>query len=291
MAGHWRLRSGGRSARDISSERTLEFFAATASIPRKERGMPWDPRRYLTFGIERTRPALELLARVPHDRPRRVVDLGCGPGNSTRLLQDRWPDAHVTGVDSSAEMLAEARTHAGIRWQLADLGDWRPREPHDVVFSNAALHWLDSHATLFPRLMEALAPGGVLAVQMPTNFASASHRLVDHVASDGPWQAKLKPLLRAEPVDEPAAYYRFLAPQAKKLDIWQTEYLHVLEGDNPVADWTRGSLLVPLLAALEEAERSAFEAEYRRRVKAAYPPQADGKTLYPFKRLFIVAQA
>jgi trans-aconitate 2-methyltransferase len=252
--------------------------------------MPWEPEKYLTFAAERTRPAAELLARVSYETPRRVVDLGCGPGNSTRLLRDRWPDAHVTGVDSSEEMLAEARAHAGIEWQRSALETWCPGAPLDVIFSNAALHWLGDHPALFPRLMEALAPGGVLAVQMPSNFASPSHRLVHDVASEGPWHATLAPRLRPDPVHEPAAYYRILAPHAKRLDIWQTEYLHVLAGDNPVADWTRGSLLVPLLGALGETERGAFEAEYRRRVKAAYPPEADGRTLYPFKRLFIVGE-
>ncbi len=252
--------------------------------------MPWDPRTYLSFGAERARPAIDLLARVPHERPRRVVDLGCGPGNSTLLLRDRWPEAHVTGVDSSEEMLAEARKDSAIRWEQADIARWRPRERHDVIFSNATLHWLADHAALLPCLMAALAPGGVLAVQMPRNFASASHLVVRAVVSGGPWEARLKPLVRLDPVHEPAAYYRILAPHARGLDIWQTEYLHVLEGDNPVADWARGSLLVPLLGALDDPERSAFEAEYRRRVKAAYAPQADGRTLFPFKRLFIVAQ-
>lgn len=252
--------------------------------------MPWEPRTYLSFGAERTRPAVDLLARVPLERPRRVVDLGCGPGNSTRLLRERWPEADVTGVDSSEAMLVEARTHAGIRWERADLAHWRPREPCDVIFSNATLHWLDDHAALLPRLLAGLAPGGVLAVQMPRNFASASHVVVRDLAAGGPWAAKLTPLLRVDPVAEPAAYYRMLAPHAKALDVWQTEYLHVLDGDNPVADWGRGSLLVPLFAALDEPERPAFEAESRRRIRAAYAPEADGRTLFPFKRLFIVAR-
>jgi trans-aconitate 2-methyltransferase len=250
----------------------------------------WDPGTYLAFAAERTRPAADLLARVPHERPRRIIDLGCGPGNSTRLLRERWPEAEITGLDGSEAMLAEARKQPGIRWEQGDIARWRPRTPYDLIFSNATLQWLDDHAALLPVLAGALVPGGVLAVQMPRNFASPSHRLVREMLADPRWDARLRSLLRADPVDDPAAYYRLIAPHARALDIWLTEYLHVLEGDNPVADWTRGTYLVPLLAALDEPDRAAFEAEYRSRVLAAYPPQPDGKTLFPFKRLFIVAR-
>ncbi len=252
--------------------------------------MTWDPQKYLMFGAERTRPAIDLLARVPHDRPRRVVDLGCGPGNSTLLLRERWPEADVTGIDSSEEMLAEARTQTGIRWERADIAHWQPRERYDLIFSNATLQWLDDHAGLFPSLLAALAPGGVLAVQMPRNFASASHRAVRDVLADGPWDEKLRLLLRADPVHDASTYYRMLAPHARALDIWETEYLHVLAGENPVGDWTRGTYVVPLFAALGTAEGGVFEAEYRSRITAAYSREADGKTLFPFRRLFIVAR-
>jgi trans-aconitate 2-methyltransferase len=250
----------------------------------------WDPAKYLEFAGHRLRPAVDLLARVPAATPRVVHDLGCGAGNVTRLLRERWPDAHVTGVDGSATMLAAARSAVpGVTWVEADIGSWRGPRPADVVFSNAALHWLDDHARLFPRLVDGLAPGGTLAVQMPRNHGAPSHTEMVLAAEAGPWRDRLRPALRARPVAEPAVYHDILAPHVSRLDIWETAYLHVLEGDNPVVEWTRGSSLKPLLDALAEPERSAFEAEYARRIARAYPPRPDGRTLYPFRRLFIVA--
>lgn len=252
--------------------------------------MPWNPVQYLAFGNERLRPALELLARVALASPATIVDLGCGAGNVTRFLRERWPDAVILGVDNSREMLAKAAEAPGIAWECADLNDWSPPASVDLVYSNAVLHWLDNHAALFPRLAGYVKPGGVLAIQMPNNFAAPSHTCAFRAARNGPWEARLEGLLRPTPVLARSAYYDLLAPLARRVDIWETEYLQVLEGENPVAEWTRGSLLVPLLQALQEPERSAFETEYRRRVKEAYPPGADGKTLFPFKRLFIVAE-
>lgn len=253
--------------------------------------MPWNPTQYLSFGGERLRPALDLLARVTLDRPAAIVDLGCGAGNVTRVLQERWPDAAVTGVDNSPQMLAEAaRSAPGIAWENADLAHWRSAGPLDLIYSNAALHWLDDHPSLFPHLLGQLSRGGVLAVQMPNNFSEPSHACAFESAAAGPWRGRLAPLLRTAPLLTAAAYYDLLAPLTRHLDIWQTEYLHVLDGDNPVAAWTRGSLLVPLLESLQEGERDAFESDYRTRVRAAYPPRADGRTLFPFRRLFIVAE-
>jgi trans-aconitate 2-methyltransferase len=250
----------------------------------------WDPAKYLEFAAPRLRPALDLLARVPATAPAVVHDLGCGAGNVTRLLRARWPDAAVTGVDGSAAMLDAARAAVpGVTWIEADIGAWRDPRPADVVFSNAALHWLDDHRTLFPRLAAGLAPGGVLAVQMPRNHGAPSHTEMVAAAETGPWAARLRPALRARPVAEPAVYHDILAPHVSRLDIWETEYLHVLEGDNPVVEWTRGSALKPLLDALPEPERSRFLGEYATRVARAYPPRPDGRTLFPFRRLFLVA--
>jgi trans-aconitate 2-methyltransferase len=252
--------------------------------------MPWNPAQYLAFGDLRRRPAVDLLARVPLERPTTVLDLGCGPGNVTALLASRWPGARITGVDSSAEMLARAaRDFPGIAWQRADLATWCPPAGADLIYSNAALHWLDDHRGLFPRLLVSLAPGGVLAVQMPNNYAAPSHQCAYQAARGGPWRAALEPLLRPAPLLAAEEYYDLLAPRAAGVEIWQSDYLQVLEGDNPVAEWTRGSLLMPLLDALAEPQRSAFEADYRRRVAAAYPRRADGKTLFPFRRLFLLA--
>lgn len=253
--------------------------------------MPWDPTLYAAFAAPRLRPAADLLARIAADSPALVTDLGCGTGNVTRLLAARWPGAEVVGVDSSPEMLRAAAAEAGaVRWVRGDAGTWTPERPVDVVFSNAALHWLDGHDTLFPRLMGLLAPGGVLAVQMPHNHHAASHTAMAEAAEAGPWAERLRPLARRLPVGEPSFYYGVLAPLASELDLWETEYLHVLDGDDPVVRWTMGTALRPLLDALDAAERPAFLAEYARRVAAAYPRRPDGRTLFPFRRLFLVAR-
>jgi trans-aconitate 2-methyltransferase len=250
----------------------------------------WDPAQYLAFAGPRLRPALDLVARVPLAAPAVVYDLGCGAGNVTRLLTARWPAAAVTGVDGSASMLAAARAAApGGTWVEADLAAWRAPRPADLLFSNAALHWLTDHSRLFPRLVADLAPGGVLAVQMPRNHGAPSHTEMVAAAQAGPWRERLRAALRPRPVSGPAVYYDLLQPHVSQLDIWETEYLHVLDGDNPVVEWTRGSALKPLLDALEEPERSGFVAEYAARIGRAYPRRPDGRTLLPFRRLFIVA--
>jgi trans-aconitate 2-methyltransferase len=253
----------------------------------------WDPNQYLKFTDHRLRPALDLLAQIPLAEPRSVYDLGCGPGTVTRLLAERWPNARVVGVDSSAEMLAKARKEtSSVAFEQADIAHWSPPAPADLLFTNATLHWLDDHAALLPRLAAQLAPGGVLAIQMPDNRTSPSHLLMDEAAAGGPWHAKLA---RLRPVygslQSPDAYYRMLAPVAAQVDIWETTYLHVLEGDNPVVEWTKGTALRPYLDALEEPDRAAFLAGYAARIAAAYPKQADGRTLLPFHRIFVVARA
>jgi len=254
--------------------------------------MAWDPAQYLKFAGPRLRPALDLLQRIDIDFPEIVYDLGAGAGNVTRLIAARWPDAHVVGVDSSAEMLAKATAeNPGIDWQQADLATWRPSRPADVIYSNAALHWLDNHDELLVALLGGLKPGGVLAVQMPRNFGAPSHTSITETALDGPWRPVLEPMLRPSPVAEPAVYYDLLAPRAAALDIWETEYLQVLDGPNPVKEWTKGTWLLPLLAALEEPERSRFEAAYGERVASFYPPRRDGKTLFPFRRMFLIARS
>jgi trans-aconitate 2-methyltransferase len=264
--------------------------------------MAWDPAQYLKFAGPRLRPALDLLQRIDVAAPSSVYDLGCGAGNVTRLIAARWPEARVVGIDSSREMLAKAAEPAGrpatdgrpaarIAWQEADLATWRPDRPADIIYSNAALHWLDGHDTLLSGLVGALAPTGVLALQMPRNFAAPSHTLITETALGGSWRRVLEPLLRPAPVAEPEFYYDLLAPLAASLDIWETEYLQVLDGANPVKEWTKGTWLLPLLAALDEPERSRFEAAYAERVAAAYPPRRDGKTLFPFRRMFLIATA
>lgn len=250
----------------------------------------WDPSQYLQFSQPRLRPALELLARVALESPARVYDLGCGTGAVTRLMAQRWPQGQVTGVDASASMLGAAgEGPANLRWQRQDIARWRPEGTPDLIYSNAALHWLPDHAELFPRLLASLAAKGVLAVQMPRNFAAPSHTAIGEAARAGPWRSRLEPLLHETPVASPAWYLDLLSAHAASVDVWETEYFQVLRGDNPVKEWTKGTWLAPLLAALPEPERSQFEQAYAERVARAYPRRADGTTLLPFKRLFLVA--
>jgi trans-aconitate 2-methyltransferase len=219
-----------------------------------------------------------------------VVDLGCGAGNVTKSLRERWPAAAIVGIDNSPEMLAGAeKEEPTITWREGDLTTWEPEAPVDVIYSNAALQWAGDHAVLFPRLFGCLAPGGVLALQMPRNFGEPSHTSMKAAAAAGPWAETLARVARRDPVSEPAFYYGVLASRAQQVDIWETRYQQVLTGENPVAEFTKGTWLKPLLDALEEPERSGFENEYRRLVLAAYPPREDGTTLFPFQRLFIVA--
>jgi trans-aconitate 2-methyltransferase len=251
--------------------------------------MTWDPDIYLRFAGHRFRPVLDLVQRITLKAPTRIVDLGCGTGSGSILLKSRWPEASITGVDGSADMLAKARAEdTDIDWVEADLNHWSSERPVDLIFSNAALHWLDDHQTLFPRLLDMISPGGQLAVQMPRNYSAPGLSLVNETALDGPWRTRLEPIVRPIPVSEPRFYHGLIAPRVAALDMWETEYIQVLEGDNPVADWTRGSWMAPLLEALNEPERSAFDSEYRRRVAKAYPKEADGRTLFPFRRLFFV---
>jgi trans-aconitate 2-methyltransferase len=262
--------------------------------------MAWDPAQYLKFAGERLRPAVDLIARVPLAAPGTVVDLGCGTGNVTRLLAERYPAAAITGVDDSLPMLERAAADgpAGgrIRWCRGDLARWEPAadEPApELVFSNAALHWLDDHAGLFSRLFAAVAAGGVLAVQMPNQFHAPSHVALADVAGGPRWRERLGPALRPVPVAAPQAYYEWLAADADGIDLWSTEYLHVLpaadDGEHPVVAWTRGTALLPFLARLDPDLGRAFVDDYRDRVAAAYPPRPDGTVLFAFRRQFLVA--
>lgn len=252
--------------------------------------MVWDPQQYLAFAAPRLQPAIDLLARIPVEAPRTVVDLGCGPGNVTPLLQDRWPDADITGLDNSDEMLARAREAVPeVQFEKVDVSQWHPSQQYDVIFSNAALQWVEGHETLFPQIAAHVTPGGVLAIQMPRNFEAPSHSLMLDVVREGPWRELLEPVWVAVPTQLPAFYYSLLDPLCRDLQIWETEYIQVLEGENPVAEYTKGTWLSRFLNPLDEPWRSEFETLYRARVAAAYPPQSNGKTLFPFRRQFILA--
>ncbi len=259
--------------------------------------MTWEPAQYLQFAGERLRPAVDLLARVPLERPRTIVDLGCGAGNVTRLLAERWPDARIIGVDNSAEMLEKARAETGndARFQFitADLATWEPEARVDLVYSNAALQWLRGHDVLFPRVAAMVATGGVLAVQMPDNFRAPSHTAIDELARGERWRAKLESAARGPGIAGMADYLGWLAPVTSHVDMWFTEYVQILaardDGEHPVAAWTKGTRLVPILAALDERERGEFLRDYSQRLLVAYPTRADGSVVFPFRRQFIVA--
>ncbi len=250
----------------------------------------WDPALYLKFTDHRLRPALDLMARVPLPQATTIYDLGCGPGNVTTLLAERWPGARVTGVDASPEMLAKARALPGITWQQADLARWRAETPADLVYSNAAFHWLDDHATLFPHLLAQVRPGGFLAVQMPRQQVNPTHRVLYEVAREPAWAAAAVPGLRENPVATPEQYFAWLNRDAAALDIWEVEYLQVLEGDNAVLNWVLGSIARPVVDRLPPDQQQTFLERYGDRLAAAYPRRPDGRTLLPFRRLFIVAQ-
>jgi trans-aconitate 2-methyltransferase len=256
----------------------------------------WDPDQYSKFSDHRLRPALALLDRVPLASPRVIYDLGCGPGEVTLLLAERWPAAAIYGLDNSREMLAKAAEKPGtIRWIEADVRHWQPDEPPDLLFSNATLHWVEGHRELFPRLIGFLSPGGALAVQMPLSWAAPSHRLMRETLADGGpggqplGSPELRQAVARDWVEKAEVYYDLLAGCTRSLDLWETEYLQVLEGEDPVLEWVKGTGLRPILNGLDDREREIFLAEYTRRLRAAYPVRADGRTLYPFRRLFLVA--
>ncbi|MEN3359501.1 MAG: trans-aconitate 2-methyltransferase [Mycobacteriales bacterium] len=252
----------------------------------------WDPQQYDVYADERSRPFYELLARVPVQRPRQVVDLGCGNGALTAALAERWPEAAVLGVDSSAEMLAEAagRELPGrLAFQLGGIESWQPSSALNLLISNAALQWVPGHGDMLGRLLAWLVPGGFLAFQVPGNFGFPSHTILADLCRSPRWSGRLGALAgRGAAVLEPAGYLSRLAALGCEVDAWETTYLHVLAGTDPVLGWVRGSALRPVLAALG-ADAAEFEREYGARLRDAYPARPYG-TVFPFRRLFVVAR-
>jgi trans-aconitate 2-methyltransferase len=252
----------------------------------------WDPGAYLAYADERTRPARDLLAAVDVADPSYVVDLGCGTGTSTQVLAARWPRAEILGLDSSVEMIAAAGDDPGglVRYAVADVRDWRPERPVDVIFSNALFQWVPGHLNLFDAWLPSLAPGGRLAVQVPGNFDAPTHALLRQVCGTPRWRGLLGGFAgRREAAHSPAEYVARLGRAGRPLDVWETTYLHVLHGDDPVVRWVSGTALRPVLAALDAhgEGRAEFLAEYATLLRAAYPAGPAG-TILPFRRIFVV---
>jgi len=273
-------------------------------------GLPaWDPEQYRYHATPRLRPLYDLLARIPElpsPRPR-IADLGCGPGGPSVLLAERWPRAVITGYDLSEAMLSQARAYSGpttggghLDFVHADIATWRPEHPYDLIISNAALQWVlpaegkgrgEGHTERFPVWTEALRPGGVLAFQVPGNFDAPSHTLLTELRTSPRWRDRLGDGAGRRSVAEPVEYARVLADLGCEIDVWETTYVHVLTGEDPVLEWAKGTALLPVLTALDDdpVAREAFLAEYRDLLREAYPPGPHG-TLFPFRRIFAVAR-
>ncbi|WP_433889853.1 trans-aconitate 2-methyltransferase [Streptomyces sp. CA-111067] len=264
----------------------------------------WDPQQYLRHSGHRTRPFLDLLTRIgdlPGGGAPRIADIGCGPGNVTALLADRWPGARITGYDSSPEMLHEAERYAGptagggaLDFRAADAARWTPEEPYDLIVSNAALQWVPGHAERFPDWLDHLAPGGVLAFQVPGNFTAPSHALLAELCDTPRWRTTLDGHgRRYVHILSPAEYLeRLTVLGCEPVDVWESTYVQLLQGEDPVLEWTKGTALRPVLTALEGNPTAAaeFVGQYRDLLRKAYPPGAHG-TVFPFRRIFAVARA
>jgi trans-aconitate 2-methyltransferase len=252
----------------------------------------WNPELYLRYASYRARPADDLLPRLTIKVPGAIYDLGCGPGTLTKRLKDAWPGRSVTGIDASDAMLAEARRKfpdAGIAWEQGDIATWVAPAPAALVFANASFHWVPDHRRLIPRLFAQVAPGGTLAFQIPRSGIEPAHDCIRALKDLPRWKDKLA---RVEPHDDPLPigdYYDLLAPQAADIDLWTTHYVHVLEGEAPVAEWMSSTGLVPYLSVLDASEHAALIADYTALTKQAYPPRADGKVLFVMPRVFVVA--
>jgi trans-aconitate 2-methyltransferase len=247
----------------------------------------WDPDRYLAFADERGRPFLELLSRIDAEAPHTVVDLGCGAGNLTVLLARRWPRAQVLGVDSSQEMIAAAPVGDGVEFTVGDMVGWHSDAPFDVLVSNAALQWVPGHLDLLPALVDAVAPDGWLAFQVPGNFAEPSHTIRRELADEAPYAAHTAGVATPDAHDA-ETYLHVLRGLGCEVDAWQTTYLHVLHGEDPVFTWVSGTGARPTLQALPNDLRPAFEEEFKCRLREAYP-ERDGAVVLPFRRVFVVA--
>jgi trans-aconitate 2-methyltransferase len=254
--------------------------------------LSWSARQYIAFEDERTRPVRDLIAALPPIDARSVIDIGCGPGNSTEVLAARYPQSRIAGIDSSPDMIAAARRRLPlVTFSVEDVQDCDLGGPFEVILANAVLQWVPHHEMLLPRLIGNLAPAGGLAVQMPDNLEEPAHRLMRQTAAHGPWAAKLAHAAAARTVLAGVDwYYELLKPLCEKLDFWRTTYYHSLPGGAAaIVEWFKGSGLRPFIEPLSDAERSAYLESYTAAIADAYPALADGSVLLPFPRVFMVA--
>lgn len=252
--------------------------------------MTWSATQYSTFENERTRPVRDLVAALPDRQVATAIDLGCGPGNSTQVLRERFPDARITGLDSSDDMLDAARQRLPmVSFEQGDIATWAASDGVDVILANASLQWLPEHDVLYPHLAMQLKADGLLAIQTPDNLDEPAHRAAREIASEGPWAGKIG-AVKHPPRHSASFYYDVLSPHCQQVDVWRTTYYHPLTGGaQAVVEWFKGSALRPYLAALDGDEQAAFLQRYLQAMEQAYPPAADGRVLLPFPRLFIVA--
>lgn len=253
--------------------------------------MSWSAHQYTKFEDERTRPVRDLLARVPAATARHAADIGCGPGNSTEILKERFPGAAIVGIDSSEDMLRAARRRLpDLSFEIEDISTWRPAQSQDVILANAALHWVPDHAGLLPKLLSYVEPGGSLAIQMPDNLNEPSHVLMRETAQqNGAWATKLADAGQRTQLASPQQYYSLLKPHCTRADVWRTTYHHPLQGIDGVVEWLKGSALRPFLEALSEVEQVEYLRRYSAALAATYSADSDGTVLLPFPRLFILA--
>ena len=250
----------------------------------------WDASHYLRYGTERTRAAADLLARIDLESPQNIVDLGCGPGNSTALLRHRWPDANLLGVDSSAEMIATAKkTFIDQQWLQCEVNLWKPQIPYDLVYANATLHWLPNHDELLGQLFNYVATGGALAFQIPSAIYPTVRKLVFEISRQSQWNDRMIEPRSRLTMESPDFYYDQLIQTSSNIDIWETEYMHELDSKQAIVDWISSTGLRPFMDALDTDEQTEFKMELRSQVNDAYDLRADGKVLFPFRRTFVIA--
>lgn len=250
----------------------------------------WNSNLYLRFASERTQPARDLVQRIKLDDPARIIDLGCGPGNSTEVLSQRWPHAHIIGIDNSPEMIYAAQTNYPQRhWTTADMNFWVPSEPLSLIFSNAAIQWLDHHDYHLVRWMNSIESGGAFAFQIPSSNYALVRTIIHQISHAAKWTERLERARTSLTMHAPSFYYDVLAPFSCTVELWETEYFHVLPNHAAIIEWMKGTGLRPFLNPLNETEQNEFLAELLHQVEMGYPNQLDGSVLFPFRRMFVIA--